>query len=295
MCPASASLLSLDGAPVPFSFTVPTAVNGQPPVPVSCSRVSGSTFAPGSTIVTCTATDALSRQASCNFSVTVTVPPKISKTRFLAFGDSITFGRCGPKPGECPPYSTRLVELLRARYTQQTFTMVNVGRSGETATDGEDRLPGELNAHNPEVLLLMEGTNDINNGASAIPEALESLEDMVALAQSRGIVVYLATIAPIAPGGANNASVEFVVPFNSQIRNIAARRGVTLVDVYTALNADIPRYYSPADDLHPLLEGHRLIGETFYTAIRETLDITPGGAGPQSILTAPGSARSRRK
>ncbi len=51
---------------------------------------------------------------------------------------------------------------------------------------GEDRLLGELNTFNPEVLLLMEGTNDINNGASNIPEALESLEDMIDIARRPG-------------------------------------------------------------------------------------------------------------
>ena len=277
-CPTSASLISLDGAPVPYSFVVPTPVNGQPPVTVSCSRLAGSSFPPGSTIVTCTATDSLARQASCNFNVTVTIPPKISKTRFLAFGDSITFGRCGVKDNVCPPYTVRLGELLRARYAQQTFTISTSGVSGEAAPDGEDRLPGVLSATNPEVLLLMEGTNDLTGGAARLPEALESLEDMITTAQNRNpsIAVYIATVPPIAPGGPNSGSIPLVAPFNAQIRNIAARRGATLVDVYSALNADISRYYL-IDDLHPLAEGLRVIGETFYESIRTTLDITPPG------------------
>ncbi|MEO6222719.1 MAG: GDSL-type esterase/lipase family protein, partial [Vicinamibacterales bacterium] len=274
-CPASASLLSLDGTAVPYSFTVPTAVNGQAPVTVSCSRLGGSTFSPGSTLVTCTATDALSRQASCNFNVTVTIPPKISRTKFLAFGDSITFGRCGVKDNVCPPYTVRLEELLRQRYTQQNFVITTRGVSGETAELGEDRLPGELSRYNPEVLLLMEGTNDLTNGASNVPEALESLEDMIDLARNRGVLnVFIATIPPILPGGPNNSTIPLVVPFNSQIRNLAARKNVTLVDVYSALNADLNRYYL-IDDLHPVAAGLRVIGETFYESIRATLDITP--------------------
>src|SRR5215212_8342639 len=69
-CPAPVSLASADGARVPFQFTVPTPVNGQAPVTVSCSGVQPTGYPAGSTVITCTATDALSRQASCNFSVT---------------------------------------------------------------------------------------------------------------------------------------------------------------------------------------------------------------------------------
>jgi hypothetical protein len=151
-----------------------------------------------------------------------------------------------------------------------------------------------LSTVNPEVLMLMEGTNDLNNGASNIPEALESLEDMINIARQRGVTsIFLATIAPIAPGGPSSSTIPLVFPFNSEIRNLAARKGVTLVDVYSALNADLPRYYA-GDDLHPLAEGHRVIGETFYESIRTTLDITPRGVAlspastPGSLFDSPG-------
>jgi len=49
----------------------------------------------GATPVTCVATDAKSVTASCTFTVTLNAPPKISLERFLAFGDSITWGENG--------------------------------------------------------------------------------------------------------------------------------------------------------------------------------------------------------
>ena len=285
-CPAPVSLVSPDGNRVPYLFALPTAVNGQPPVTVNCTGVQAIGYPVGSSIITCTATDALSRQGSCSFSITVTATPKISKTKFLAFGDSITAGRCGPAPAFCDAYDVRLVELLRARYTNQSFSVVNVGIPGETASHaaasslaaGEDRLPTALNTYTPEVLLLMEGTNDLNAGEAFAPKALEALGNMIDLARSRGITVFIATIAPIAPGGASNSTIPLVAPFNADIRALAAAKGVPLVDVYAALNADVPRYYS-GNDLHPVAEGHRLIGETFYAKIREVLDITPSNIG----------------
>jgi lysophospholipase L1-like esterase len=297
-CPAPITAESATGTPISVPFLIPSAVNGAAPVTVTCSHTSGASFSPGSTVVTCTAVDALARQATCNFNITVTIAPRIAKTRFLAFGDSITFGRCGPKPGECPPYTFRLAELLRARYHQQNIAVYTSGVSGEKTDDGEDRLPRELDTFNPEVLLLMEGTNDIIDGSPDLGEALESIEDMIELAQKRGIAVYVATIPPIAPGGPNNSAIPRVAPFNGQIRTIALRRKAILVDVYGALSADIPRYYV-GDDLHPTAEGLRLIGETFYAPIRDTLDITPGGgalptaASLFELITDPARARSR--
>jgi hypothetical protein len=181
-CPASVSLVSPDGTRVPYPFPIPTPVNGQPPVTVSCSGTPPAGFPAGSTVVTCTATDALSRQASCNFAVTVTVTPKISLTKFLAFGDSITYGRCGFAPATCPPYTVRLDELLRDRYTTQSFQIFTSGVPGEKTTrplGGASRLPNEVSAYNPEVVLIMEGTNDVTSDDFKLNESEDALEYMI--------------------------------------------------------------------------------------------------------------------
>jgi len=66
----------LDGHEVVF-FTV-TATDDLDPVPdVECVPPSGSTFPRGTTLVTCTATDTLGNQSTCQFPVTVT--PKIRR------------------------------------------------------------------------------------------------------------------------------------------------------------------------------------------------------------------------
>jgi hypothetical protein len=65
---------------------------GQIPVTVACAPASGSQFPLGSTSVTCTASDALNRQATCAFTVSVTRLPTLQRTSFLAFGDSVTAG-----------------------------------------------------------------------------------------------------------------------------------------------------------------------------------------------------------
>src|SRR5262245_16927400 len=78
---------------MPVTYPEPVADGGLPPLTVSCSPASGTTFPLGTTVVTCSATDGV-RTAECHFSVVlVPVVPVISATKFLAFGDSITNGQ----------------------------------------------------------------------------------------------------------------------------------------------------------------------------------------------------------
>lgn len=76
-CPADITVECVAGGNV-VNYTAPTASDVCDPSPtVSCSPPSGSTFMPGTTPVTCTATDASGNQSSCMFNVIVedTTPP----------------------------------------------------------------------------------------------------------------------------------------------------------------------------------------------------------------------------
>jgi lysophospholipase L1-like esterase len=289
-CPASVTLESPDNVPMPVTFAVPTASGGQTPVSVTCSAQSGANFPLGSTLVTCTATDSLQRTGTCNFNVAVTPTPRISKTKFLAFGDSITVGQCGSL--DCVSYDTRLLALLQQRYTRQTLTTTNLGVDGECAANdictvngeaGEDRLPREL-SRDFEVLLLMEGTNDIFNAESItdVNDAEVGVERMVMRARQANKEVFLATIAPMRyPGSAGGKPTDGVGPFvpilNERIKAIASKYNAVLVDVYAALAADMAANIS-SDNLHPTDKGLQVIAETFYAAIRTRLDSTPTSA-----------------
>src|SRR5262249_60954337 len=109
--------------------------------------------------------------------------PQLSATRFVAFGDSITEGFaqvCNntlmltwaeylrdiegvrPPPDSPISYPNRLRALLAARYTNQTFTVMNEGNGGEITADGASDLLRVLSQDNTQVLLLQEGTNDMD-------------------------------------------------------------------------------------------------------------------------------------
>ena len=73
-------------------FAPPTGSGGTPPLAVSCMPASGSKLPVGSNTVTCSVSDGGGRVAGCTFRVEVTPGRMLRKTRFVAFGDSITQG-----------------------------------------------------------------------------------------------------------------------------------------------------------------------------------------------------------
>lgn len=72
-CPAS--IAQQAAGPIPVSYPAPTPGGGLAPVSVSCDVTSGSTFPIGPTAIACSATDAAVQQASCGFTVTLTLAP----------------------------------------------------------------------------------------------------------------------------------------------------------------------------------------------------------------------------
>jgi lysophospholipase L1-like esterase len=222
-----------------------------------------------------------------------TLPPQLSVTRFVAFGDSITWGTASP-PGTAsnqggfftfpipPPsyaYPTQLQTSLAGRYPGQTVSMANEGWPGEGVADGLTRLPGALMANNPEALLLLDGANDLlGNPSSATTVYISSkLRDMVRAAKTQlpALRVLLATFPPQTRGTIpydRGAGREFVPELNQRIAAVANSEGVTLVDLYAAFPSDLKPYIG-VDGLHPTEQGFTLIAQTFATVIQQTLEV----------------------
>ena len=99
----------------------------------------------------------------------------------LAFGDSLTEG-VGARSQES--YPTVLAELSGRK-------VINAGVSGETTTQGVKRLPGLLEQHNPDLLILIEGGNDIlRNQPNKNIKA--NLAEMIEVTRAQGVqIVFL--------------------------------------------------------------------------------------------------------
>jgi lysophospholipase L1-like esterase len=286
-CPANISA-STTTSTAQVAFPAPTVSGGLAPVTVSCTPTSGSTFPLGTTSVSCTASDSLNRQAVCGFSVSVTRIPTLQGTSFLAFGDSTTAGEVTvPTSGGATidgfpsfklvlvpsaSYPVQLQALLRTRYiTQQAaITVASSGVPGERATTGVTRLPGVLSAVRPEVVLLLEGYNDLTLGINQVGPAATAIETMSKEARNRGARVYIASLTPPRLGGKNTLPAEWVATYNARLRSVAAGENAVFVDLYQALVGNVTLYIG-TDGLHPTEIGYQKIAETFFNSIQATL------------------------
>jgi lysophospholipase L1-like esterase len=70
--------------------------------------------------------------------------------------------------------------------------------AAQGVADGRARFASEMIANRAQVVLLMEGSNDISTGdPAAIGPTIENLNAMITFAVGRGIRTFLATVPPI--------------------------------------------------------------------------------------------------
>lgn len=285
-CAPSVSRQSFEGETVAVQYGAPTTYGGLEPVTTECLPESGTPFSVGTTTVTCTGRDGLQQAASCTLSVRII--PTISVSRILAFGDSLTAGVTSdviPTSVEIRPsksYPAQLGELLSQRYSGQSIRMTNSGIPGEKAVNAVSRFKRELARVQPDVVLIMEGTNDLDpDTLSPGVQAAAAVETMVQHAKTRGVDPILATIPPQRTARSTEPAV---VPYNELIRQIAVRQGVPLVDVYQIINTGLCIGVGSLslsclgdDHMHPTIEGYSLIAAGFLQRFIQIYE--PGGVG----------------
>jgi lysophospholipase L1-like esterase len=286
-CPPDQSVDAPDFQPVAVTFATPVAQGGSPPVPVTCNPASPGPFPAGATTVTCTATDTRGQTGTCRFTVTVRPPPTLRFTNFMAFGDSLTSGVTSGAVSlslwqlmsvyaTIDSYPAKLQPMLAARYQRQPINIDNDGVPGECVTDigcvstGTSRFRGDVMASKADVVLLMEGTNDINLGRSP-DRVTEALRAMIIDARSQNKRLFLATIPP-ERSGSRRPNAGAIPTFNAMVKDLAQQQAVPLVDVYTPLAANLSLYIGN-DDLHPTVLGYEVMAKTFYDAIVANLEV----------------------
>lgn len=280
----TAPAASAEGARV--NYPLAAATGGQAPVRVACTPVSGQVFPIGTTTVACTATDAAASIAGCTFPLVVAAPPELTRTNFMAFGDSITAGEVtvpvaarGSEHG--PPldrqvivptaaYPTVLERMLTGRYVAQQVQVVNEGRPGESAGDAEPRLLRALEVDRPEAVLLLMGYNDLGSSARRL-RAIATMERMAKDVRGYGARLFLATLTPPVPGRSRAIDTSAIVAYNDDIRILAAGEGAVLIDLYEAMLPNASAWIG-VDGLHPTEAGYAFIAESFYAAVRADLE-----------------------
>jgi lysophospholipase L1-like esterase len=292
-------------------------------VSVTCTPPNGSTFNVGSTAVTCIATDAVRRASSCTFAVSVILPrPRLGVTTILAFGDSITegevplLGGLSIRPRVVEPdrsYPAGLTTLLAQRYTAQgasridAFTLgaadkticttdpptpptsgivvINAGCMGEQAglPATLSRLNDKIMRYHPDVLLLLEGVNDLTAGVS-IPGAVQGVQRLIFAARGLGVRVLVGTLLPEIAGGARASPAYLIVPFNSLLVPVAQSAGATVVDLYGDIVTDATDWISPYDGLHPTEAGYQEMARVWFNSIKNAFELPSTSTAPSQQI-----------
>ena len=288
-CPPSQTVEGVSGGGKDVTYPTPPTTGGTTPVAVACAPASGTTFQIGNTTVNCTARDAGTQQATCSFNVTLT-PRLLQVSKFMAFGDSMTEGENGIRPGALrrpaeilpgAPYPTQLSSMLSHEYPTQTFQVVNKGISGRFAQDGAKDLPRDLAAERPEALLLLDGYNNLFQGCpagGAINSQCLNAIDVVLAALSLDIIngrssgakyVFVSTLTPPGPvTGPMDRRIngQAIVMMNSRIAATVPGLGAILVDTYPRFLGHEAEYVS-TDGLHLRPAGYEALARSFYDSI----------------------------
>jgi len=165
----------------------------------------------------------------------------------LAFGDSLTYGT-GAREAES--YPAQLETLIGRR-------VVRAGVPGEVTAQALKRLPGELDEHQPRLLLLCIGGNDfLRNLGKA--QAAANVQTMVAVARQRGIDVLLIgtpekglTVTP--PAFYAEIAEQHRIPYEGRVIGEILR------------DSELK-----SDTIHPNARGYRLIAERVAALLRKS-------------------------
>jgi lysophospholipase L1-like esterase len=211
-------------------------------------------------------------------------PPRISKTRFLAFGDSFTAGEVTNPIASAPrtigrlvlvasaSYPSQLQAQLRTTYQSQATSIVvtNGGEPSERILDGVNRFPNVFDLYRPEVVLLMEGANGLAQVGPDISTGLMRI--MVQYAKANGARVFVGSMLPQVAGRPRGTTpASELLAYNNTLQVMSTQESITYVDLYNPMLAEASTLIG-SDGLHPSEAGYRRIADLFFATIKSALE-----------------------
>jgi len=165
----------------------------------------------------------------------------------LAFGDSLTYGTGAAKNTDYPSILSALSE----------HKVINAGIPGEISRTGLRRLPALLDQHQPELLILIHGGNDM---LRRVPEqqTASNLRQMIDMAKQRNIKVLMLGVP----------KPRFFLLSSAEMYQQIAEEQQVPIDLEI-----LPQVLSDntlkSDTIHPNSEGYRLMAENIYSLLMD--------------------------
>lgn len=179
--------------------------------------------------------------------------------KLVVLGDSITEGYGVSKTAAFPA----LVEKKLHDFGKKDWVVINAGISGSTTASALPRLKWQLKA-NPTVVMLALGANDGLRGFK-VEEIKKNLADTIEYAAKHKVRIILAGIY-LPP----NYGKAYTEQFKNMYSSLAKKYRLTFIPFILNGVAGNPKLNLP-DGIHPNEEGHKVIAENVFTAIKDTL------------------------
>ena len=173
----------------------------------------------------------------------------------VAFGDSLTQGVSGKS------YPAFLQDLLDK--DGYAYRVENQGDSGDTSTDGLQRIENVL-AAKPQIVILEFGGND---GLRGIPvnATRQNLDEIIARLKGAGVEVVLAGIV-LPP----NYGPDYLKPFTAMYADLAKKHDLRFLPFLLSHIYDKPGMML-SDGIHPTEKGNRIVANDVFQLIQPLL------------------------
>jgi len=176
----------------------------------------------------------------------------------VAFGDSISAG-FGVDPGQSYPDDLqRLIDADGFKYH-----VVNLGVSGDTTSDGVERLPTVL-AAKPAIVILEFGGNDGLRG-QPVSAAKQNLAQMIETLRGAGAAVVLAGMTL-----PRNYGPDYIRPFEQMYVDLGKQFSIPRIPFILEGVGGVVSLTQP-DGIHPTAEGARIVAQNTMKYLRPLL------------------------
>ena len=186
-------------------------------------------------------------------------PQAENKPVILVIGDSLS-AEYGLERG------SGWVEKISEKLQQESseYQIRNSSISGDTTSGGLTRLPGALQTHRPEVVVIELGANDALRGLS-LDMTRKNLNEMTTLAQESGAQVLLVGMQ-IPP----NYGRRYTEEFRQLFSDVAQQNKAQLVPFLLDGIAANPNYFQ-GDGIHPNEQAQPMLANNVWAELKPML------------------------
>lgn len=186
--------------------------------------------------------------------------------KVVCFGDSVTgiYYHTGGRRAY-----TKLVQIaLEKTKPRATVQAINAGISGHTTRDALARIETDVLAHKPDLVTVMFGLNDMTR--VPLKEYRDNLTKIIEMCRAAGAEVLLCT--PNSVYDTKSRPEAKLEKYVAAVHQVAQAQQVEVADCYAAYQSlrsrdEFAWATLMSDEIHPNLDGHKLIAEEIVQAI----------------------------